>query len=163
MIIKIVIFILGLLSSLIFGSCEKIDSNRIPYSPVNIELDNAGLWQIYGVHSMGENRSFIKSLKVPANYNYTALTYTGYGGVVIIGGPNNEVLAYDLCCPVEARSDTRININSKYEGECPVCGSRYDLLYLGGGPISGPAVNKKYGLQRYRATANPLGGYVINR
>lgn len=160
---KIIIFIIGLISSLLFSSCDKIDSYRIPYAPVNIELNNDGLWNTYGVHSMGIYNRFIKNDRIPANFSYTALTYTGFGGVLLIGGPNNDVLVYDLCCPVEVKSTTRVYVNDKLEAQCPVCGSRYDILYLNGSPLSGPALDYKYGLQRYHAIASNLGGYTIVR
>lgn len=160
---KIGYVLLALIFSLGVVSCEKIDSNRIPYSPVNIELDNDGLWNTYGVHSIGENRQFVKSLKIPANYNYTALTYTGFGGVLLIGAPDNTPLAYDLCCPVEASSSVRVYVNGKLEAQCPKCGSRYDVLYLSGAPIDGLAVDRKLGLQRYHVRPASMGGYIIGR
>lgn len=157
-VIKILTLALVIISSI---ACSRIDSFRIPYFPVHIDLDNTGLWNTYGVSGVGTSRTFIRELKVPANFPYTQLTYTGYAGVLLICDINNEPLAYDLACPVEVSSNTRVFINDKLEAECPVCGSRYNVIEAYGAPIYGPAVDKKYGLQRYVTVPTSLGGYLI--
>ncbi|MDD2960638.1 MAG: hypothetical protein PHR45_00965 [Muribaculaceae bacterium] len=169
MIIKIVLFLLGLISSLFFSACQTIDSYRIPASAVNIKLDNIGLWNTYGVNGYGNYRRFIRSEKQPANFSYTELTYTGFGGVLLISGRDaasgsyNYPLAYDLACPVEAKYNVRVSINANYEAECPKCGSKFNVCEGDGTPISGQALDNHFGLQRYHVIAAELGGYTIVR
>lgn len=151
-----------------FYSCESINDERIPPIAVNIELDNQGLWDTYGVHAYGEYRYFVKQDKIPTNFAYTALSYTGFGGVLLISGYSNGdynvPLAYDLACPVEAKNNVRIQIDkTNFEAFCPTCHSRYDVCEGSGRPLSGEALTKNYGLQRYRVISASLGGYTIVR
>ncbi len=149
-------------------SCESIDDSRIPATAVNIEIDDQGLWNTYGVHSYGEYRYFVKQEQQPSNFPYTALTYTGFGGVLLVSGYSNGnynvPLAYDMACPVEARYNVRLRFDQQnLNAYCPKCNSRYDVCEGSGRPISGEALNKNYGLQRYRVVAASFGGYVIVR
>lgn len=154
------------------GGCNSVVDDRIPAVPVTINLSDAGRWNTYGVSGFGIYRYFIRPLHEPSNFPYTDQTYTGFGGVLLIGGmdpftADTQVpLAYDLACPVECRTDVRVRIDeNKYEAVCDVCGSRYDVTMAGGSPVSGPAAdgNNKYGLQRYRCEPTALGGYIITR
>ncbi|MEF9924339.1 MAG: hypothetical protein RR938_04040 [Muribaculaceae bacterium] len=167
---KIPLIIFAITMMLITSSCEKIDNQRIPGVAVNIELNNDGLWNTYGVHSYGEYRIFIKSEGVPGNYSYTAATFTGYGGILLISGFDadtgdyNAPLAYDLACPVEAKSNIRVSIDkTTNEAVCPKCGSHYNVCEGQGTPLSGKAVEYKYGMQKYHAYHAQLGGYYISR
>ncbi len=159
--------ILSILTALSIVSCEKsINDERIPPVSVNIELNNQGLWDTYGVHGYGQHRYFIKVDQIPENFPYTALTYTGFGGVLLISGyadgDYNVPLAYDLSCPVESKQTVRIQIDSEsYEAVCPECRSRYDVCEGNGRPVSGRAVDLNFGLQRYRVIPASLGGYTI--
>ncbi len=153
---------------ILFPSCESINDERIPPVAVNFEISNQGLWDIYGVHGYGQYRTFIKQERVPSNFPYTALTYTGFGGVLLISGRSgddyNSPLAYDLACPVEARNDVRLSIDPQsFEAYCPKCRSRFDVCENNGMPISGEASKRNYGLQRYRVLPSSLGGYTIVR
>lgn len=154
------------------GGCNSVVDDRIPAVPVTINLSDAGRWNTYGVAGFGIYRYFIRPLHEPSNFPYTDQTYTGFGGVLLIGGmdpftADTQVpLAYDLACPVECRSDVRVHIDeNKYEAVCDVCGSHYDVTMAGGSPVSGPAAegSNKYGLQRYRCEPTALGGYIITR
>lgn len=142
--------------------CSRIDSNRIPYAPVNISLNNDGLWNTYGVSAPGMSRQFIKP-DVPSRSFYTAMSYTGFGGVLLLCNSQGIPVAFDLACPVEAKQSVRLFVNDAMEAECHQCGSRYNILLGDGGPISGPAVDYKYGLQRYSVIPQSFGGYIISR
>ena len=158
---------------LLVGStgCDSIDEDRIPAYPVQINLNNPGLWNVYGVAGYGQHRDFIRQTGTPANFPFTETTYTGYGGVLLIMGMdpysagNVVPLAYDLSCPVERRENIRVYVDDEtLEAICPVCESHYDVCMAGGSPTAGPALtgHVKYALQRYMAyPAN--GGYVIGR
>lgn len=155
-----------------FSGCDSIDDDRIPAVSVNIRLDTAGMWDTYGVGGYGQYRYFIRALRQPANFPYTEATYTGYGGVLLIGGMDpftsetNVPLAYDMACPVECKADVRVSIDdSNLDAVCPLCGSRYDVAMSGGAPVSGPALtgSVKYKLQSYKVVRSSYGGYNIMR
>ena len=160
-----------MLSSLSFVGCNSVDDDRIPSLPVNINLSDAGVWSRYGVAGYGMFRYFIKDEKQPAGFPYTATTYVGYGGVLLISGMDpftadtDRVLAYDLSCPVECKPSIRVQVDpSTFEAICPKCGSHYDVTMRGGAAISGPAVDgkHKYGLRRYQCSPTQFGGYLIS-
>lgn len=60
--------------------------------------------------------------------------YFGYGGLIIgypaidLGGGSRYV-AYDLACPLEAEDlgVAQLNLKGNSQGECPKCGTVYDL------------------------------------
>lgn len=152
-------------------SCETTDDERIPAYPVQIMLNNPGLWDTYGVSAYGQSRNFIRQTGTPSNFHFLESTYTGFGGVLLIMGMNpfsaGDVipLAYDLACPVECKEYIRVYVDPEsLDAVCPECGSHYDVTLSGGAPISGPALtgSVKYALQRYNAYPSG-GGYVIVR
>ena len=155
------------------SSCNQVDDDRIPSLPVYINLSGAGMWNSYGVSGVGVSRNFInvQGTLSPAGFPYTANTYTGFGGVLLIGGIDpftaepNVPLAYDLACPVEKSPTTRVAVDAgSLEAVCHVCGSRYDVLTAGGAPVAGPALTGKYkyGLRRYSCEPASGGGYIIH-
>ncbi|MDE6512435.1 MAG: hypothetical protein K2L00_10155 [Muribaculaceae bacterium] len=154
-------------------SCHQVDDDRIPSLPVFIDLKGAGMWNSYGVPGVGISRSFInfQGEVSPAGFPYTANTYVGFGGVLLIGGVDpftaepNVPLAYDLSCPVERSQTVRVSIDpGNLEAVCKVCGSRYDVLTAGGAPVGGPALTGKYkyGLRRYVCQPEQTGGYIVH-
>ncbi|MDE6855733.1 MAG: hypothetical protein K2J34_04650 [Muribaculaceae bacterium] len=155
------------------SSCNQVDDDRIPSLPVYIDLRGAGMWNSYGVAGVGLSRRFInwQGEVSPSGFPYTANTYVGFGGVLLIGGIDpftaepNVPLAYDLSCPVERSQTVRVYIDSdKLEAVCPQCGSRYDVLTAGGAPVGGPALTGKYkyGLRRYVCQPEQSGGYIVH-
>lgn len=158
--------------SWLFGSCDPVDDSVIPSMPVYIRIENAGMWNVYGVAGFGQWRYFIRfeSTLEPPGFPYGSSTYTGYGGVLLISGmdpfsPEVPVpLAYDLSCPVERSQTIRVAVDPEnLDAVCPVCHSHYDVTTRGGAPLSGPAATgkRKYGLQRYRCLSTSMGGYLI--
>ena len=155
---------------LAMSACTKIDDNRTPAYMVNIRLDTHALWSTYGVSGMGDYRVFIRDKKLPSNYPYTANTYTGFGGVLLMVGYDFTTqsygvpVAYDMACPYENRQSVTVTYNSSNmeEAYCPNCGSRYNVLEGGGAATSGPAYERHFGLTRYRVTASANGGYVVS-
>lgn len=150
--------------------CDSVDDERIPAVPVSLNLASTPLWDTYGVSAFGDYRSFIKTLGVPRDFPYSEKTYTGYGGLLIVCGVNPFTLeagvpmAYDLCCPVECKPEIRVEMRQQGaipEAVCPVCGSHYDVVERGGSPVSGPALQDKYGLRRYEARPGAYGGYLF--
>ena len=160
-----------LMSLVCLTGCDSTDDDRIPAYPVQILLNNTGLWHTYGVSGFGESRCFIRQSKIPSNFQFLETTYTGYGGVLLIMGMNpfsaGDVipLAYDLSCPVECKDYIRVAVDpTSLEAICSSCGSHYDVTMSGGAPTAGPALtgSVKYALQRYDVVPSN-GGYVIAR
>ncbi len=145
----------------ILSSCEHIDSKRLPVTRVSIVFWSQADWVTYGVAGAAGHRNFIKELKQPAGFPYTAASYTGFGGVLLCTNYNGEPLAYDLACPVECNSNVRVFINDDLLAECPKCHSTFDVFALGGGPVGGPAANDGFGLQVYRVGAGAQGEYLV--
>lgn len=163
---------LSILSAIFLTACETADDDRIPAYAVAINLTGAGIWNSYGVSGFGTHRNFIynSSTREPRAFPYTATSATGFGGVLLINGvdvfttESDVPLAYDLSCPVEAKADIRVGIDAEtYDAVCPKCGSHYDVVTGGGGPLSGPAAQRdhKYALRRYRCLPSTDGGYLI--
>lgn len=147
---------------LLLASCHHIDDDRIPVMPVYIPFASVGVWDLYGVSGAGQYRYFIKSEKKPANYSYTATSATGFGGVLLISDIFSQPVAYDLACPVECKATTRIAVDSEEMiARCPVCGSTYDVVTNYGYPLSGPAAERGYGLQRYNVSPATGTTYMV--
>ena len=141
------------LLSVLFSSCKTIDDDRIPPVAVNIVFTTDGVWDRYGVSGAKTHRNFIRTsnIKEPSDFPFTANTFTGYGGVLLVGDMFGEAVAYDLACPYEVKPDVRIVVdNDAADAYCPVCGSTYDIFMGNGHPTSGPAADRGYGLTRYR-------------
>lgn len=133
------------------ASCDSVNDDRIPYTPVRITFPSQGVWVTYGVGGAVETRSFILRDRVPAGFPYTAMSATGFGGVLLVCDYEGEYRAFDLACPVEVKSSVRIRpiVNEGVpRGECPVCHSTYDIFRYGG-PLSGPAAEHGYALTHY--------------
>jgi hypothetical protein len=153
-----------LLMSMSFTSCSHIDNKRIPAMAVNIVFSNVGVWNTYGVGGALETRRFIKADAVPSNFPYTITTYTGYGGVLLVGDIYGNPIAYDLACPVECRATVRIVVDTENNiAECPNCHSTYDIFTNQGHPLSGDAAKKGYGLQCYTVSRGASDYYIISR
>ena len=108
------------------SSCDRLDDDRIPVTPVNITFQTQADWDIYGVPGALSWKRFIRELRQPANFPYTEMTYTGFGGILLVCDVLGTPQAYDLACPVERSRDVRVNIDPKdeYLAVCPKCGSR---------------------------------------
>ena len=143
------------------AGCKQLDNDRIPPAPVYIPFQSEDLWRLYGTPASPTFRYFIKSERQPSGYPYSALSETGYGGVLLVADIHNQPCAFDLSCPVEARRDVRIVVDTeKADAYCPRCHSRYSIYSNGGIPTSGPALDDSYGLQRYAVTYGQNGEYI---
>lgn len=164
-IIKLLIAVTSALLICGVTACRSVDDSRIPTMPVSINLSEPGMWNTYGVAGYGMYDYFIKELNTPAGFPFLDRTYTGYGGVLLIGGINPftgeySPLAYDLSCPVERKPNIRVQIKEdNYMARCPECGSVYNVTDAGGSPVEGPAKRENWGLTRYSCV--PQGTTVI--
>ncbi|MDE6266193.1 MAG: hypothetical protein K2M07_02445 [Muribaculaceae bacterium] len=151
-----------LLCTAIIGGCRSVDDDRIPPAPVRIAFPTVAEWQIYGTPGATDHRRFIKSEKIPSNFPWTALTETGFGGVLLCSDIHGAPVAYDLACPVEIRADVRIIVDQEaLNAYCPRCHSVYDIFTNYGQPLSGPAAEDGYGLQKYYVGAGAAGEYMV--
>lgn len=152
---------------LLAGCRDTIDSKRIPYAPVQLSLAGTGVWDLYGVHGFGQGRNFIRtgrrSDQQPPDFPYPDMSATGFGGLLLVADLDNLPLVYDLACPVERRNDVRVVYNRDTQlATCPKCGSTYNVCELQGAPLSGEALQRKWGLQRYAARPATAGGYILS-
>ena len=95
-----------------FAGCDSLDDDRV-VGTCRIDLSMIGTWSIYGVNSVGDYKYFVKEKRIPSNFAYTATTYTGNGGVLLIGttgtGTGGIVpAAYEMACPYCRKHSTLI-------------------------------------------------------
>lgn len=146
----------------VFAGCDSVNDDRVPVRPVQIAFGTVAEWNIYGVGGALDYRRFIRDERIPANYPYTANTFTGFGGVLLTCDVLGNPKAFDLSCPVECKQTVRVEVNTdEYVAECPVCHSTYDVFSLPGTPLSGPAADKGYALRRYRVGPSQGGAYML--
>lgn len=145
-----------------FQSCTSVDDDRIPPYAVYLPFATEADWVTYGVAGALDHRNFIKSLREPSNYPWTALSMTGFGGILLCADYTGIPVAYDLACPVECRQDVRIIVdNDKNDAYCPVCQSRYDIYGTHGYPTSGIAHERHYALQVYNVIPGSQGQFRV--
>lgn len=153
-----------LILTFVSGACARIDDDRIPPVNVNVVFTTDGMWNTYGVPGALDYRIFIKSSTnpIPPNFPYSVSTYTGFGGILLVGDLFGNPLAYDLSCPYEVKPDIRVAINpDTHDAACPVCGSTYDVFGGQGRPLSGPSAERGYGLTRYRVVDGGVMNYRV--
>lgn len=125
---KIIVKIFSGLSILVLlftvnSSCNKDDSDQIPYVYVNFSIDPGSIE--YG------------DLDIPGNYAYVT---GGYRGIVIYHYIQNQYIAYERACshdPLDPNAQVEVGEGMMIM-ECPVCGSKF--LLISGDRFDGPAV-----------------------
>lgn len=143
-------------------SCSDSAGNRIPPAPVRITFFTVGDWTTYGVTGATDYVYFTREPRQPADFPFTAITETGWGGVVLVSDILGQPRAYDMSCPVEAKRDVRIRVDqAKAIAICDKCGSTYSIFELGSA-LSGPAAADGWGLQAYTVRMpGPAGEYAV--
>lgn len=156
------IVLIAFVGAVALAGCDHVDNKRIPPAAVHVPFNTVGDWHRYGVAGAGQYKYFIKADREPADYPYTALSHTGFGGILLISDIFGNPKAYDLACPVEARSDVRIRmVADEMIAECPVCHSTYDVVTNYGNPLAGKAAVEGYGLCIYNVLAGLNGEYMV--
>lgn len=154
--------LLAAIVGFISGGCHTVDDDRIPVMPVNIVFYTVADWNIYGVAGALDYKYFIREQRKPANFPYTAMTYTGFGGILLLSDVMGNAQAYDLSCPVEADKNVRVQIDDEMLAHCPKCGSTYDVFSLQGNPVSGRAAELGYGMRHYHVAPGRDGAaYMV--
>lgn len=153
---------LSLAAAALFCACNHLDDQRTPPAKVYIPFVSEHDWNTYGTPGASDYRIFIKDERKPANFPYTALSATGFGGVLLVGDIHGSPVAYDLSCPVENRNDVRLTVDAEQmQAYCPKCNSRYEIITNYGIPLSGPAKDNEYGLTKYYVGPGLNGEYMI--
>lgn len=163
-----------LIGLLALSGCHsvEINDNRIPRTMVYVPFATIADWETYGVGgadgfgSALQSRVFNREEKIPANYFYPDYSYTGYGGLLLVGDVHSIPQCYDLSCPVERQRDVRVAIDREHNvARCPKCGSTYDVFCIeglpAGYPISGPAAAEGYSLRIYSVLFGIDGRYAL--
>ena len=157
----VTILLLSLIT-LISAGCHSVDDERIPYSEVRLTFRTVGDWNRYGIGGAAESKRFIKNLREPADFPYTEMDRTGYGGLLLSMDAMGNLVVYDLACPYECRPTTRLYVpEGEPYAQCPECGSTFDIYTNYGHPRSGPASQKGYALQRYSAIWGGALEYLV--
>ena len=121
---KIAVVALAGALAMAFGACHRINDDRIPVVSVNIIFPTVAQWDVYGVAGAMDYERFIIDERLPRNFPYTAISATGYGGILLVSDVLGEAKAYDLACPVECKRDIRVAIDTETMlARCPVCGT----------------------------------------
>lgn len=152
------------LVALIVGAtgCDKVDDERIPPYPVYIQFATQADWTVYGVSGACSYKYFIKENRTPSNFPWTALTETGFGGILLVTDIHGDPHAFDLACPVEAQRDVRVVVDTELQkARCPKCHSIYDIFTNYGLPVEGEALSKNYALRHYHVGSGYQGQYRI--
>lgn len=153
---------LALLFAGLLQSCHTLDDERIPAVPVRVAFTSLSEWEFYGVSGAMQHKQFILDQHIPSNFPYTALSRTGFGGILLVSDIHGVPVAYDLACPVERKATIRVNVDSENNvAECPECHSTYDIYSNLGHPLSGEASRKGYGLTRYYVGPGLQGEYMV--
>ncbi len=157
------IYTLAICFLLMATACHHLDDTRIPPAPVHLVFANESDWNIYGVAGAGDYKSYIRDKRIPRDYPYTASSFTGFGGLLLVCDYLGNPLAYDLACPVECSSSIIVSVDPESRlAECPKCHSTYDVFSLNGHPLSGMAAERGYGLRRYRVGRSQLEYMLVS-
>ncbi|MBP3639193.1 MAG: hypothetical protein J6J20_04835 [Muribaculaceae bacterium] len=148
-------------------ACHHLDDDRVPLMPVWLSFNSQAEWQLYGVTAAMDAQLFVKQGErhewVPPQYQYSAISETGYGGLLLVCDVMGTPKAYDAACPVEIKRTVRVFINDDNKAECPQCHSTYDVFSLDGHPLSGRAADEGWGLRRFSVGPGSRGEYMVVR
>lgn len=153
-----------LMAATLWG-CDSVDDDRIPYCDVRLTFHTVADWNIHGVKGDAADYCIYvrtKTIRQPANFPFTDLDRTGYGGLLLVTDVLGNCLAYDLACPVEVNPSVRLRVpDGQLYAECPDCGSTYDIYTNHGNPRSGPAAERKFALKRYSVVSGGALDYRV--
>lgn len=156
------IAILSIFFLLPLSSCDKVDDDRIPPYPVYIQFQTQADWTVHGVSGACDFKYFIKEDRTPSDFPWTALTETGFGGILLVSDIHGAPHAFDLACPVEAQRDIRVTVDTDLQkARCPKCHSVYDIFTNYGLPVEGQALRDNYALRHYNTGSGYQGQYLI--
>ncbi len=112
-------FIISLLVSFLFFSCDENQNSIIPYVPFSFTV----------------NLNIVNELTVSGNS--VLFPNVGFGGVVVYCEVPGSYYAFDAACTYEVSPSCQVQ-NEGVLAECPCCGSQF-ILISGAYPSKGPA------------------------
>ncbi len=127
-------------------SCENVNIES-PIPEMAVQLSFNIMQDAPELNVIGGYKNFISAT--------TYGQYLGYGGIVVFHGFMEEFYAFDLACPYEIKNDVRVEVNMAGVGECPQCGTQYDVGFGSGTPSSGPSA---FALKKYKVL---VSGYNL--
>ena len=137
-----------ILCIVMLSSCIKEESQfTIPFAPVRFEVD------INGVDSDLYPFSYKVFTKPRANNEYV-----GYGGLLIFRSHDDQIFAFDLCCPHEDNKSILVSPLDDGSAQCDKCGSIFEIMLGSGIKKSGPSVEN---MQRYRVSKASRPGVFL--
>ncbi len=140
-------------------ACDDNVYDRIPETTVYLKLNTET--------TAKELKAILGYLEYPkGTYTYSD-SYLGYGGLLIINGMDGVIRAFDMACPVEARTTSLIRMDDTgLQAVCSTCGSTFSVgdIDACGSPVEGEAREKLYFLRRYNVSHSQSSGdlYIIN-
>lgn len=141
-------FIAILLLPFFLVACDREEVSGIPYAAVNYTLYDRD------IRALSSPSSSLVVTKPRL-----ATDRIGFGGLLVVHGLEGYY-AFDLACPVEARSNIKLALdNSGTKACCAHCGAEFDILSSDGFPIK----NTHFKLVRYYVVlSNYNSGLVSN-
>lgn len=139
-------YLIIMILALILASCNDNIQSSIPDFPVYMELNLTTTYPTF-------KNSYLKSMSFTKGVTVT--DRIGFSGILVCTGFDGEYSAFDMCCPYEAKQNTRVHPNNIGQAICDSCGTVFDIGYGNGNPLSGKA--KEY-LKKYKAS---LSGDVL--
>lgn len=130
-------------------ACNNELESGIPASKVNLSLDLS--MEDFKLTSPLASMSYIRP-RISGEA-------TGYGGILVVSGFNDQLFAYDLSCPNEKKPTVRIVPSDNGTATCPTCNTLYDTANGSGNSIKGA---QKLILQRYRCLRTGSKIRVVN-
>ena len=118
-----------MISLAVFFSCNKENSNDIPYVPVDVVI----------------NITNYAALNAPGGWAYVS---GGVQGIVIYRQTLDQFFAIDRCCSYLPTNRNQVSVESGTFLKDPVCGSKFNMVD-GGSVVSAPASRP---LKRYNVT-----------
>jgi nitrite reductase/ring-hydroxylating ferredoxin subunit len=135
---------------MILVSCKDEVFSPVPNSPVYLDLNLTATYPTFK-NSVNQVLLFEKPIK--------ATDRVGCAGVVVCTGFDGVYYAFDMCCPHEAKSTTKVRPNKNGQVVCDSCHTVFDIGYGIGNPSSGVS---KYPLKKYKAYLSGDVLYISN-
>lgn len=117
------------------ASCDDKYISSVPDMPVFLTID----LNVHNTFRNSNNRALVFDKPIKQG------EAVGYGGLLVYTTTDSKYMAWDMACPHEKDQKAIVELEQKntndnvYYAICPVCGSKYELLYGIGNPISGPS------------------------
>jgi len=147
-------YILILLVMTLAACNNVVENTNIPYAAVSFVIDVSPSGSDYELSGIWVPKVYNKENPAKMSAGYGAY---GYSGVVVIRGDNNQLYAFDTCCPYEAKRAIALKPDG-YLMVCPACGSQFSIGNGSGYVNKGPATEP---LKTYHVYRNGTDIYRV--